>query len=483
MSSIFCCRDPFLKWHLLSFSLAIQEINGNPRILPNNITLGYTVYENIMHSRVTYNAVLGLLPSAQETVLNYQCGRRNNLLAVLEGSESDIAIDVSVLLNTYKIPQVSHGCHLAILKDETRFPFFYQMTPTEEPQYLGIVRLLLHFRWTWVGLFAPDSDNGDKFRSTMTAIMLQSGICVAFSESFSEISTNMMAWPKKRKHRMFSFLLDGQVNAFVLYGDDKCIITLQAFVRGIEKFFEAPFGKVWITALLWDSLFSLAGYQRFPKAIMSGSLSFATRTKRKMLYHQPEAFNSLITEFIKQAFDSVSSKPVLSVRGQLRYREKERLEARPWEVLKEHLPPRAYNIYTSVWAVAHALYRAYSYRSEQMMRLRGGRLENDQIQPWQLHPFLRHFQFANISLDGVNLGDNRDQAAGIDIVNVVVARNGSIWSVKVGSLERQASGEIKFTIEQDAIVWPRIKGFSIKGKEFKVSLFANDITVYVSDPQ
>ncbi|KAL8213435.1 UNVERIFIED_CONTAM: hypothetical protein K2H54_065145 [Gekko kuhli] len=72
-----------------------------------------------------------------------------------------------------------------------------------------------------------------------------------------------------------------------------------------------------------------------------------------------------------------------------------------------------------------------------------------------LHPFLRHFQFSNISLDGVNLGGNRDLAAGIDIVNMVAAHNGSIRSVKVGSLERQASGEIKFTIEQDAIVWPR----------------------------
>ncbi|KAL8213437.1 UNVERIFIED_CONTAM: hypothetical protein K2H54_065159 [Gekko kuhli] len=189
---------------------------------------------------------------------------------------------------------------------------------------------------------------------------------------------------------------------------------------------------------------------------MPGSLSFETRTKRKMLYHHPpQASNPLITEFMEKAFDSVSSKPALSVRGQLRYREKERLEARPWEILKEYLPSRAYNIYTSVWAVAHALYSAYSYRSEWMMRLCGDRLEDDQIQPWQLHPFLRHFQFTNISLDGVSLGGNRDLAAGIDIVNMVAAHNGAIRSVKVGSLERQASGEIKFTIEQDAIVWPR----------------------------
>ncbi|KAL8213439.1 UNVERIFIED_CONTAM: hypothetical protein K2H54_065164 [Gekko kuhli] len=330
------------------------------------------------------------------------------------------------------------------------------MAPTEEPQYLGTVKLLLHFRWTWVGLFAPDNDNGDEFRGTLTAIMLQSGICVAFAQSISELGMHFLASSTEIIRRMDSFFRHDQVSACVLYGDGKSVKALGVLVLLIEQRSRAPIGKVWIVALLLDSLFSLANYQSSSKVIMRGSLSFATRTKRKMLYHHPpQASKPLITEFIEQAFDSFYSKPVLSVRGQLRYRERERLEARFWKVLKEHLPPRAYNIYTSVWAVAHALYAAYSYRSERMMRLRGDRLENDQMQPWQLHPFLRHFQFANISLDGVNLGGNRDLAAGIDIVNMVAAHNGSIQNLKVGSLERQASGEIKFTIEQDAIVWPR----------------------------
>ncbi|XP_077186207.1 vomeronasal type-2 receptor 26-like [Paroedura picta] len=94
-----------MQWHLLAFSLAIQEVNQNPGLLPKNITLGYTIYENTVHPRLTYDALIDLLPSARETVPNYKCGRQNHLLAVLEASSSFTA-DISVLLSTYKVPQL-----------------------------------------------------------------------------------------------------------------------------------------------------------------------------------------------------------------------------------------------------------------------------------------------------------------------------------------------------------------------------------------
>ncbi|KAL8212929.1 UNVERIFIED_CONTAM: hypothetical protein K2H54_059653 [Gekko kuhli] len=71
-----------------------------------------------------------------------------------------------------------------------------------------------------------------------------------------------------------------------------------------------------------------------------------------------------------------------------------------------------------------------------------------------LHPFLRHFQLDNISIVGVDSDEKGDMGADLDIVNMLMSANGSIWSVKVGSLERQAPGKIKLTIDQDAIVWP-----------------------------
>ncbi|KAL8213406.1 UNVERIFIED_CONTAM: hypothetical protein K2H54_064066 [Gekko kuhli] len=73
-----------------------------------------------------------------------------------------------------------------------------------------------------------------------------------------------------------------------------------------------------------------------------------------------------------------------------------------------------------------------------------------------LHPFLRHFEFSNTSTGGGDLGeDTGDLAADLDIVNVMVLPNGSIRNMKIGSIEREASGEIKFAINEEAIVWSR----------------------------
>ncbi|XP_044281311.1 vomeronasal type-2 receptor 26-like [Varanus komodoensis] len=180
----------------LAFLHAIHEINQNPDLLPN-VSLGYSINENYYCARITYDIVLDLLSPGQKNIPNYMCGRQRDLLAVVEGADSEISSHISALLGTYKIPQVSYAFVTHDLKDKAQFQFFYRVVPKDRDQYLGIVQLLLHFRWTWIGLYVPDNDNGEWFMQAMTLLLTMNSICVAFTLRFQERNALIKCGPNE----------------------------------------------------------------------------------------------------------------------------------------------------------------------------------------------------------------------------------------------------------------------------------------------
>ncbi|XP_063148850.1 vomeronasal type-2 receptor 26-like [Candoia aspera] len=160
---------------ILPFLLAIHEINQTPRLL-HNFTLGYSLYENFFSARMTYEAMLDLLSTGQENVPNYRCGRPKHLLTVLEGTDSELFHHVTTMLGIYKIPQINYGVISHIPEQKKHFPFFYRLSPKQEPPHLAIVKLLLHFRWTWIGLVVPDSESGERFMSSFVPAALKKGL-------------------------------------------------------------------------------------------------------------------------------------------------------------------------------------------------------------------------------------------------------------------------------------------------------------------
>ncbi|XP_061469600.1 vomeronasal type-2 receptor 26-like [Rhineura floridana] len=148
-------------WHILAFLFTVQEINQDPKLLPN-ITLGYNLYNNYLNERITSDAMIDLLAGGGSNIPNYNCGKRNKLLAVFERASIEISKQISTMSGLYKIPQISYGFSAQDV-DKTESLLVYRMVPREDTQYRGIVKLLLHFGWTWIGLVTPDNDNAERF--------------------------------------------------------------------------------------------------------------------------------------------------------------------------------------------------------------------------------------------------------------------------------------------------------------------------------
>ncbi|XP_053305303.1 vomeronasal type-2 receptor 26-like [Spea bombifrons] len=97
---------PFTQYyrHLLAFIFAIDEINGNPYILPN-VTLGYHALDSCGDVNKAIDNVLQILSGPSRTVPNYSCRGHGQLAGVIGDLSSKTSIQIATILSLYDYPQ------------------------------------------------------------------------------------------------------------------------------------------------------------------------------------------------------------------------------------------------------------------------------------------------------------------------------------------------------------------------------------------
>ncbi|XP_060094701.1 vomeronasal type-2 receptor 26-like [Heteronotia binoei] len=322
------------------------------------------------------------------------------------------------------------------------------MAPNQDSSFTGIVKMLLLFQWTWIGLFAPDNTQGERYLRTMTPVVVRSGVCIAFTIGIPEMNEDAKGFV----FHIYSLFIQKKCNVFVYHGDSNTMIGLKILMNYVEKTEKSMVGKVWITEVLHD--LSLSYFLNvFDIHQIHGSFSFLTRAKRNTNYNNVYSFLSTLSKIGEGAFHCIFSNHVMSLKGCTRCREKEELLTPSHEELERILSQDTFSIYNSIQVVAHALNAASLSRSD--WKVGGDWLGLQKLQPWQLHPFLRNFQSYKNSTEGIYFYENGDMGVDFDIVNWVATPNQSLMRVKVGSVERRAAAEIKFAIDQEVIVWPK----------------------------
>ncbi|XP_032064375.1 vomeronasal type-2 receptor 26-like [Thamnophis elegans] len=422
-------------WKFLPFLFATEEINKNAHLLPN-ITLGYNIYQVFFKVEMTSDPLLDLLSDGEANTPNYRCGRQRNTVAVLEGAEIGISIQISTLLGTYKIPQ--------ILRDKSQFPFFYPMLPDEGVQYPGMVQLLLYFKWTMVGLVAPETDQGERFMRAMSSLMLRNSICAVIHQRFPlNLYRLVLTLSKFYKWR--------EVNVAV-YSSELISFHLGLLIlETVFQQFPGPFvEKVWITTAHWDLSLELMMTRASFKYI--GALfSFLIQKSKWANYDAFSLFIDSVMNFSKKTFTCSATKDDFSVKVWRRCRQKEELVALREEEMDQILAMDSYLTYSTIWAVGKALNLAHISTFKRSVKHRGMKVETPKLTAWQLHPSLQSPQFRNNSIVGVYLDEKGDLTADLDILNWIVFPNKSVKRMKTGSLEKQTTQDLKVTIDQKKV--------------------------------
>ncbi|XP_066486555.1 vomeronasal type-2 receptor 26-like [Tiliqua scincoides] len=337
------------------------------------------------------------------------------------------------------------------------------MVPNEEHQYMGIVHLLRHFKWTWVGLIVVDDESGDHFLKALEPLLSQNQICSAFIERIpNQGRFTGLDELGGMAQEIYLLLTDKKVKILVIYGESMTIMWLSALVILTDPDYkENPsLGKVWLmTAQIDFAVTGLITRSSFP--IFQGAISFTIHA------NEPPGFQAYLQNvkpdwtqgdgfvkgFWEQAFDCSIPHPQDTIEIHKPCTGEEKLEGLPGAIFEMHTTGHSYSIYNAVYAVAHALHDMCSSRPNRRVTVMDKVLEFQGLQPWQLHSFLRGVSFNNSAGEPISFNDHQELVAGFDIASVVIFPNTSFLRVKVGSVDPNALKGKEFTIDEDRIVW------------------------------
>ncbi|XP_053117335.1 vomeronasal type-2 receptor 26-like [Hemicordylus capensis] len=411
--------------------------------------------------RLTFQASMEFLSTWRELIPNYKCDAPSNLVAAIGGPNINVCLHMADILNIYKLPQLTYSSAPETNKAQT--VFFQWMFPNTGSQYRGILQLLLHFRWTWIGVVYFGVISTEMFVQNMLLMFSQSGICFDFIKKLPGITfyndyTNMVA----EGTEILYIVMESKANTVVLHGEMHTMIYLRHVFQllAFEGLQWNKKGKVWIMTTEMD--FTSLPFQRgFDLDFLHGALSFAIhsedilgfQTFLQMRTPAKEIGDGFLKDFWEQAFNCVFPSSEADEKTEEVCTGEEKLETLPRSVFEMRMTGHSYSLYNAVYAVAHALHAMHSSMSKHRTVIHGGGWRLWNFHPWQLFHLLRRVSFNNSAGEMVSFDQDGALVGGFDIINWITFPNKSFLRVKVGRTDPHTPPDKAVTISEDTIVW------------------------------
>uniref|UniRef100_H3A9Z5 G-protein coupled receptors family 3 profile domain-containing protein n=1 Tax=Latimeria chalumnae TaxID=7897 RepID=H3A9Z5_LATCH len=419
------------RW-LQAMVFAIEEINQNPKLLPN-ISLGFQIYDSCTAVGRAVEGTMWLVMGHKEPIPNYRCQLNSPLAAVIGGAGSCMSIPIASILGLYHYPQISYFSTVPLLSNKKQFPSFFWTIPSDEFQSLGLARLVTHFGWTWVGILAEDNDYGLLGAQSIMEELHKTGTCIAFHETIP------INYSKEKINNIVEVIKKSSANAIVIFCFE---YNLNILMEEISR--QNITNKVWIASEAWCTSPNLLK-KEFLKTL-TGTIGFA-------IVHPSTSPNHLfVKEFWEVAFDCKWTNHILETKVKL-CTGTEKLGNLTFTYTDVSGLRVTYNVYNAVYAVAHALHDLYSCYFGEGPFENGTCASIQDFEPRQLLHYLKNMHFRNNAGEEVYFDVNGNPPALYDILNWQLVSDGSIKHVKIGSFDSSAPPGQELSINENAIMW------------------------------
>ncbi|KAG8140704.1 hypothetical protein E2320_003362, partial [Naja naja] len=161
--------------------------------------------------------------------------------------------------NSFSVRQASKhlgfGQFDPVLSDKEKFPSFFSMVPNDNVQYEGIIHLLKHFGWNWIGLVASEDESGESFFQNIQPRLFQNDICIAWKQFIPVFKGGDLAAGTVTSHisNIQDTMLVKKIDVFLASGTIQSMEALQIILYLSERSKKKKiYHRVWIITSQWD---------------------------------------------------------------------------------------------------------------------------------------------------------------------------------------------------------------------------------------
>ncbi|XP_042199718.1 taste receptor type 1 member 3 [Callorhinchus milii] len=385
---------------LQAMRFAIEEINNGTELLPG-VRLGYEIYNTCFESTVAIESAIALLSNSEQDSIEVTCNYteyNTRVVAAIGPSQSELSIVVARLFSFLLLPQVSYASSSNVLSNRRNFPSFFRTIPTDEVQADAMASIVYMFQWNWIAIIGTDNDYGRQGIELFSVQASKRKICVAYEDLIPLHLTGVQF--KAKLVSIVNNINYSKINVTIVFCDDRFALALIDTVLQLNIT-----GKVWIASEGWVTSTS---FQTLTNVASIGTiLGVAVKTgnmpgfDQYVLAEDPgSCINPTPTEI---CHDSKKLHTELAAQDCLSH------FVQTHNGVVDTQPQRiTFNVYSAVYAVAHALHA--------LLECDSGSCKKKSIYPWQL---LETLAQVNFTLNGhdIYFTPNGDPPTGYDIVN------------------------------------------------------------------